>query len=101
MEHKTKSLNCYSCGAGLIRKIQSNICKCSYCKNNNLILEDGSTKIVDLIEQEPKQKNENKLPIWIYFLIPLMCLVPMLILFWHKGTKEKRIIEKNGEIKVI
>ena len=98
MEYKTKSLNCHSCGAGLIKKIESNTCKCNYCKNTNLILDDGSTNIIELIEEEPKQKTEKKLPIWIYLLIPFVCLVPMLIVFWKKGIKEKRVFEKDGEI---
>lgn len=100
MKYKTKSLNCYSCGAGLIKKIESNTCKCNYCKNINLILEDGSTKIIEEIKYEPEQKTENKLPIWGYFLIPFMCLVPMLIILWKKDRKEKRVFEKDREITV-
>ena len=100
MGYKFKSLNCYSCGAGLIKKIDSNTCQCSYCKNTNLILEDGSTKIIDLIKEEQKQKTEKKLPIWIYLLIPFVCLVPMLIIFWRKDTKEKRVFEKDREITI-
>ncbi len=44
--HKTKSINCYSCGAGINGKItDDNKCNCEYCGNTNIILEGGNTKI--------------------------------------------------------
>ena len=43
----TKSINCDSCGAGLVNPVQDR-CACSYCGNTNLILKGGRTKIISV-----------------------------------------------------
>lgn len=100
MKYNTKSLNCYSCGAGLIKKIESNSCKCSYCKNTNIILEDGSTKIIEEVERKPKA-NKKEIPFWVYVLIPFCIIFFMKISSYKKNEKEKRILDKNRNIIII
>ena len=95
MRYKIKSLNCYSCGAGLIKKIESKTCKCIYSKNTNLILEDGSTKIIEEIEEKPKA-NKKEIPFWIYLLIPFCVIFCLKILSSKRKENEKKYIN-NGK----
>ncbi len=89
MHYKFKSINCNSCAASLIKKADSNISKCSYCRNTNLILEDGKTKIIeDIIEAKPI--IEKKQSIFFYIMLFIgFGIIPMVALLLFKKSKEK------------
>ena len=101
MEYKIKSLNCNSCGASLIKKINSNLCKCRYCGNSNIILEDGTTKIhFDEITKESSvtKKEQPVLNIWIIALLGFVSVF-LMGYFLHKRhkQKDKKVYEKGGK----
>ncbi len=93
MHYKFKSLNCNSCAAPLIKKMGSNICKCIYCKNTNLILEDGKTKIIEDVV-EPKIAPKQKLSVFSQIILVLgFGLFPFCALLLMKKHKDKENLQ--------
>lgn len=99
MKYKFKSLNCNSCAAPLIKKMDSNICKCIYCRNTNLISENGKTEIIeDVIEAKPIPKK--KYSTFIYIISLIACVsAPMLLLSLFNKYKNKEDENKEGKYK--
>lgn len=54
---KTKSINCASCGGGIVTSSLA-MANCSYCGNTNKILDDGVTLV---ITKKPKPKPNKDL----------------------------------------
>lgn len=103
MEYRTKSLNCHSCGAGLIKKVESNTCKCRYCGNSNLILDDGSTAIFPEDPIKKAESKKDKVPFWFILVLSIgVVVIPLFFLnFTRKREKEKRVYQKGGKVECV
>ncbi len=87
----TQSVNCFSCGAGLkLKKSDDTTCNCEYCKNTNLILEGGKTKIfkpVPVGKSKPKKLSKVTMTA---LMIGALCIgVAGVALYMSRIKKEK------------
>ena len=88
----TKSINCYSCGAGL-NNVVTNKCKCNYCGNTNLILDGGFTKIIDIVDTKVVKKETKSQPVKIdKWVIILLSCISVVFLFYFISRRRKVFI---------
>ncbi len=84
------SVNCQSCGGPL--KSTSGQCRCRYCGNTNLILENGKTRVligdyyVKGKNVNPEKKPESVLNFFIMIVLAA-CVVGFFAYGFHKRSK--------------
>jgi len=102
---KSKSLNCESCGGGLrINMSNGKTCDCEYCGNTNMILDEGKTKVIENVVDNPAPKGEEKKEVSKKTMIILGVIMGVAAIgaayYFYKKTKQYKE-EKSGRKRLL